>query len=278
MAGFNQIRKFPSFITLIFLEFILLLVVSYQLQVSRRVDVLEKTSLAFFGPVQELTHTMVGSVSKALENQKTRGQLEEENAGLAIALEGYEQLRTQLEESELENERLSELLSLDTGSLWSTVPAQVIGHAHRRNDYMITINKGSRDGLLPDMGVFGRQGAVGVIWEVSGGYSKVMTINNPSSVIAALVQDSRYQESYVSGLELLMGRLDNLPNFEQVSSGDLVLTSGLDGLFPKGIHIGRVTTAQPSSYLFQDVSIRFTTDFSRLEEVMVLIPLCEDRP
>ena len=276
MAGINLVKKIPTLLTLLLLELALLLVISYQLQVSRRVDVLEKTSLAFFGPVQELTHTMVGSVSKALENKKTRGQLETENARLHAALEGLGQLRTQLEEAELENARLRDLLDLPDTSGWDMVPAEVIGRAHRRNDYMITINKGARDGLKPDMGVFCRQGVVGVVWEVSGGYAKVMTVNNPSSVIGAMVQASRYQESYVSGMDLLTGRLDNFPNFETIAPGHLILTSGLDGVFPKGIHIGRVLTAEPSSYLFQEVTVRLATDFSRLEEVVVLLPLCAE--
>lgn len=276
MTGFNIFKRFPTFSTLLILELILLLVISYQLQVSRRVNVLEKSTLAVFGPVQELTQSMVGSVSKALENKKTRAQLEIDNKRLTEALKGLGQLRTQLEEAELENVRLRQLLNLPRTSQWDMVGAQVIGRAHRRNDYMITINKGSRDGLQPDMGVFGLEGVVGVVWEVSWGYAKIMTANNPSSAIAVMVQDSRYLESYVSGDELLFGRLDNFPNFEEIGPGDLILTSGLDGIFPKGIHMGRVIEAKPSLYRNQNVKMRFSTDFSRLEEVMVLIPRCEE--
>ncbi len=279
MIGLNLIKKFPTLTTLLTLELLLLLFVAYQLQVSRKVDVLEKTTLTVFGPVQQLTHNMVGSLSNALRSKKTRDELDKENIQLRATLEGYEQLRTQLEEAELENARLSQLLELPPEPEWKAIPAQVVGRANRHNDFLITINRGSRAGIREDMGVICARGVVGVVWEVSGGYSKILTANNPGSVIAAMIQDSRYQESYVSGNDLLTGRLENFPNFETIHDGDLILTSGLDEVFPKGMHLGQVITAHSSSYLFQDVQVRFATDFSRLEEVVVLVRECpEDTP
>lgn len=276
MIGLNLIKKFPTLATLLVLELVLLLFVAYQLQVSRKVDVLEKTTLTVFGPVQQLTHSMVGSLSDALRSKKTRDELDKENLQLRTTLQGYEQLRTQLEEAELENARLRQLLELPPEPQWKAIPAQVVGRANRHNDFLITINKGSRAGVREDMGVICDRGVVGVVWEVSGGYSKILTANNPGSVIAAMIQDSRYQESYVSGNDLVTGRLENFPNFETIRDGDLILTSGLDEIFPKGLHLGRVVAARSSSYLFQDVQVRFATDFSRLEEVMVLVPQCEE--
>lgn len=276
MIGFNLIKKFPTLFTLLMLELILLLVIAYQLQVSRKVDVLEKTTLTVLGPVQELTNALVGSVSDVLRNKKTRDELDQENQKMRASLEGLEQLRTQLEEAELENARLRVLLSLPSPTGWKAIPAQVVGRASRNSDFMITLNKGSRAGIREDMGVICERGVVGVVWEVSGSYSKILTANNPAAVIAAMVQDSRYQESYVSGIDLLTGRLDNFPNFETLHVGDLVLTSGLDDVFPKGIHLGRVTEARSSSYLFQDVRVGFSADFSRLEEVMVLVRDCSE--
>ncbi len=279
MIGLNLIKKFPTLATLLVLELVLLLFVAYQLQVSRKVDVLEKTSLTVFGPVQQLTHSMVGSLSEALRSKKTRDELDKENIQLRKTLQGYEQLRTQLEEAELENTRLRQQLELPPEPGWKVIPAQVVGRANRHNDFLITINKGSRAGVREDMGVICDRGVVGVVWEVSGGYSKILTANNPGSVIAAMIQDSRYQESYVSGNDMALGRLENFPNFETIHDSDLILTSGLDEIFPKGLHLGRVVAARSSSYLFQDVQVRFATDFSRLEEVMVLVPQClEETP
>ena len=74
----------------------------------------------------------------------------------------------------------------------------------------------------------------------------------------------------------MSGRLENFPNFKTIKPGDLILSSGLDRIFPKGAHIGRVIRGQPSSYMFQEVEIQFAVDFSKLEEVMVLAPICKE--
>jgi rod shape-determining protein MreC len=276
MSGFNLIRKFPALATLLLLELLLLLLVSFQLQINRRVSLLEKTSLMMIGPVQELNHNMVETAAGALKNKKTRAELAVENKRLRLALEKVGQLRTALEESERENSRLRQMMGLPGDEGWRYVAAEVIGRTHRRNDYMVTINRGASSGIRRDQGVLGPDGVVGVIWEVSGGYAKVMTVNNPSSVVAALVQDTRYLESYVVGTGPRSGSLENFPNFENLKNNDLILTSGLDGLFPKGLYIGRVRSARPSAYLFRRVELQFSTDFSKLEEVVVLIPDCEE--
>lgn len=276
MTGFNFAKKHPGLTTLLVLELLLLLIVSYQYQVNRHVDVLEESTLMILGPVQELNDTIVEGVTKVFQDQQTRSELVEENQRFREALAGYNQLRIDLEEARLQNERLQELLDMPREQTWRYLPARVIGSAHRRNDYMITINRGSRSGVRNDLGVYSPEGIVGVIWETSGGYAKVMTINNPSAAVAALVQNSRYNESYVTGFDLLEGRLKNFPNFEFLQQGNSILTSGMDGIFPRGLHIGHVASARQSSYLFQDVSLTFAADFSRLEEVVVLIPVCED--
>lgn len=277
MAGFQLFKKYPSLFTLLTLEFVLLVIISYQVQVSQGMSLLEKITLSIFAPVQELNQTIVGGVSEAFSENKTRAELEEENARLNQALAGLEQLHIQLEESQRENARLHEILELPNEPEWQFVAAEVIGRVNRRNDYMITINRGSRSGIKPDMGVYCPQGVVGIVWEVSYAYSKIMTINNPSSAIASILQDSRYAESYTTGFDLLTGRLKDFPNFEPIKPGDSVLTSGMDNIFPKGLHIGDIISATPDQP-FQRVNVAFATDFSRLEEVVVLVPVCEDVP
>lgn len=278
MINTQIFKKYSSLTVLVLLELALLLIISYQLQVSRRLKVLERATLFFTGPVQELTNNVVESMSESLRAKKTQAELVKDSQQLAAVQQKLTQLQTQLAESELENARLRELVNLPPEQGWTKVPAQVIGKSQRRNDYMITINKGTKHGLRPDMGVMSQAGVAGVIWEASTGYAKVMTTNNPSSVVAALVASSRYQESFVIGEKLLIGKLESFPNFEHMKAGELILTSGHGGVYPKGLHIGRAVSASPSSYLFQEVRLRFATDFSRLEEVVVLVPNCEEGP
>lgn len=276
MSGFELIRNHPGLSTLIGLEFLLFLIVSYQVQVDERVSLLEKMAMTVFGPVQEVTHNMLGNVSRSVEERMAHEQLVQENDKLRDELESLRRMKTLYVEAARENERLRQVLDMPPLEGWNSIAAEVIGQTHRHDDYMIVINKGSMHGIRPDMGVYGSGGVVGVVWEVSGRFSKVMTVNNPGSVVAALLQNSRFQESYVSGLGSEGGRLDNFPDFEEIRIGDLLLTSGLDGIFPKGLELGvvnRVIKTEGSSE--QNVTLDFTIDLARLEMVSVLAPKCD---
>ncbi|MDJ0838511.1 MAG: rod shape-determining protein MreC [Acidobacteriota bacterium] len=276
MARLSVFKKYPALSTLLILEFVLLIIVSYQIQVDGRVSLLERTMMTIFAPVQELSNNVLGGITESFEDKKKRLELERENGRLKRALADYRQVVTQLAETELENERLRQLLELPREDGWTYVHAEVTASNHRRNDYMITINKGYRHGIRRDYGVVCDDGVVGVVWEVSRNHAKVMTANNPSAVIAAMLQDDRDAESFVAGFEGRQGKLQNFPNFKTLAPQQMVLTSGLDGVFPKGLHIGHVTAGKTSSYMFQDVKIVFSTEFTRLEEVTVLVPLCEE--
>ena len=274
MARLSILKKNPTLSTLLILEFLLLLIVSYQIQVGGRMSLLERALMTVFAPIQEVNNNVLGSISENFEDKKNRLALEQENARLQNALADYRQVVTQLAETELENERLRGLLDLPHETKWSYVYAEVTASNHRRNDYMITINKGAKDGVRRDYGVVCGEGVVGVVWEVSRHHAKVMTANNPDAVIAAMLQGDRDAESFVVGWEGRSGRLENFPNYKSLVPMEMVLTSGLDSVFPKGLHIGHVTTGKTSSYMFQDVKIQFSTEFTRLEEVTVLVPIC----
>ena len=277
MSGFELIKNNPGLSTLIGLEFLLFLIVSYQIQVDERVSLLEKMAMTVFGPVQEVTHNMLGNFSRSVEERMAHEQLLYENKQLRDELETLRRMKTLYVEAAQENERLRQMLALPQMNEWRSVTADVIGQTHRRDDYMIIINKGSIHGIQPDMGVYGPGGVAGVVWEVSGSYAKVMTVNNPGSVIAAILQNSRFQESYVSGRGDKGGFLNNFPGFEEIKAGNLLLTSGLDGIFPKGLElaiVSNVTKTEGSPE--QDVRVRFTIDLSRLETVSILVPECEE--
>lgn len=272
MSGFSLLKKYPGFTTFLVLQMVAFLIVSYQIQVDPKISLLEKMGLIVVGPIQGVSHSILNSMFGYSEDRRSLETLRDENEQLRERLIRYEQTMSALVEAEDQNTRLRALLQMPMRQDWQKVHAEIVGHSRRRNDAIIIINKGSLHGLRADLGVACPQGVVGVVWEVSPRYSKVMTINNPSSVIAAQVQESRYQDCFISGVDAAHGRLDNFPNFEKLDYNDLVQTSGLDRIFPKGLHIGRVVKAKPSTYMFQNIEVRFSTDFTKLEEVVVLIP------
>lgn len=272
MTGWDFWRTRPGLATLIGLEFLTLLMVSYQIQVSPRMSLLERMCLTVIAPFQHISHTSVEFVRSRMQKIRSIRDLQEENERLRLKAQRMDATLVDLEEERQENARLRALLKIEERPSWQYVYAEVVGQASLREDPMLIINKGSRHGLRRDLGVICDQGVVGIIWETSPWYAKVMLVSNPGSAIAAMIQDSRYHDAYMTGGDDARGQLENVPNFQAVSIGDRVLTSGMDGLFPKGLALGTVIRTQPSSGMFQSIEVHYASPLHRLEEVSILIP------
>ncbi len=271
-------KRSTGLTTLLVLEFACFLFVSYQIQVEEHLSLLEKMALTVVGPFQHLSNETSSFIEQRTQRSKSLDQLAVENRQLTLKVSHLNRIESQLEEERLENERLRELLALPRPPGWRTVIASVIGRSNRGDDEVLFISRGSLSGVERDMGVLSPAGVVGVVWEVSPYYSKIMTVNNPATAIACMIQSSRYADAYLIGLGSNMGRLENVPNFATVSLGDKVVTSGLDGLFPKGEPIGSVLHVKPSSQMFLDIRVHLGVPFSTLEEVIVLMPTETSEP
>ena len=180
------------------------------------------------------------------------------------------------EELYLENIRLRELLDFKERSVYSLTAASVIGYDPSNLTSIIIINKGQRQGIKKDYAVITNDGLVGRIIEVGKQTSKALLIDDINSGVAALVQRSR-QNGLVSGT---LGReliLQYLPPEADVQVSDLVITSGLSGLYPKGIFIGKVKDVEKEKTppaIF--VTIQPSADLTKLEEVLVVLPKNEE--
>lgn len=196
------------------------------------------------------------------ENDKLR----EENSKL------QEQVR-ELEILKSENNTLKEYVNLkDKYSNYTTVPAYVIQRSISNYDKIIVINVGSDDGIEVNMPVISESGLVGHVISVTSNTAKVQTIIDTASSVSANI--SNVQESVV-----LRGTLNStntlkatyIPTDSTILQGDAVVTSGLGGIYPKGILIGNVksvinTKNQSDRY----AEIEVSTDFSNLETVLVI--------
>ncbi|MCL2403047.1 MAG: rod shape-determining protein MreC, partial [Coriobacteriia bacterium] len=180
---------------------------------------------------------------------------------------------TELEEMRLLDERLTELMSsVPTGTPDEAVlPASVIGLPSSSYERIIVLNRGTRDGVDLAMPVVTAQGLLGSTIEVGPNYSKVRLITDQNSGVAALVQRDRQLGTVQGSLggEL---RLNFIPVDATIEPGDRVLTSGLGGVFPKGLIIGEVIrTDGDHNTLYQTISVRSTVNLDRLEEVLILL-------
>jgi len=179
----------------------------------------------------------------------------------------------ELEERHLLDERLSDLMStVPTGTPNTAIlPASVIGLPGSSYEKVIVLNRGTRDGVDLAMPVITEQGLLGVTIEVGPNFSKVRLITDQNSGVAVLVQDGRYLGTVQGSLNGDL-RLNFIPIEARIEPGDVVLTSGLGGIFPKGLVIGEVIRADGDhNTLYQSVTVRSMVDLSRFEEVLILL-------
>jgi rod shape-determining protein MreC len=131
------------------------------------------------------------------------------------------------------------------------------------------LDKGRIDGVSPDCPVITPAGVIGRVYEVSSSACRVLLVTDANSAIDAIVQRTR-AKVLVEGRLGPTCRVLYLARGDDASAGDRVITSGLGGVFPKGLLLGEITRAEPiSGEVFQGAELRPSADFSRLEEVFV---------
>jgi len=178
---------------------------------------------------------------------------------------------TRIAELELENRRLAELLELKDALGVSVVAADVIGSDATGLARTLIIGRGGNGGLKSGMAVISDEGVVGKLVAISTTASKVLLIDDHNAAVDAFDQRSRARG-------IVAGVVDNgmvmkyVERTEDVQVGDPVVTSGLDGIFPRGLLIGRVSRIKRGGPgLFFTVEIAPAVNFGRLEQVLVLI-------
>lgn len=203
-------------------------------------------------------------------DQETLSELQEENKQLVAQ-------NAELEEAQQTAARLQALLDLqDTYNLQSTA-ARIIDASYDLWSATVTIDKGSTSGLAVGMPVTDAYGVVGQISEVSATTSVVRLITDENSGVSAMVQSSRAQGmlngSADGTLTLNMVRTD-----QTVNVGDIVVTSGLGGVYPKGLPLGTVTAVEKyDGALYYTIDVQPFTSTESYEEVLVITSLTEDQ-
>jgi rod shape-determining protein MreC len=173
-----------------------------------------------------------------------------------------------------ENARLRELVGFkERHPEFELVPARVIGRDITPYFRVIKLRLKSSEKLTPRMPVVVADGVVGQVHEVHGHYADVIIVSDPRSRIDAVNQRNR-APGIVEGLgheRDYLARIAYLSQKDEVREGDLMVTGGMDGVFPKELVIGRVTSVEESKRgLFQKVRLEPSVDFSRLDEVFVI--------
>lgn len=248
----------------------LLILMSYQVRTGEGNTLLEDSLLKVTGPFVSLVSGTVGSVGGLWNSYVDLRGIRRENLELRTKLGRLEELGRQGEEFRRENVRLRELLALKESLPLPSLAAEVLTLGSSGQARTALINRGTRDGVQRNMPVVNRQGVVGRVIAVGSGVAKLQLLVDPNSGVAGLFQRTRGQ-----GMVVGMGdrgcRMEYISPLEGVEVGDVVVTSGLDRIYPKGITIGIVTTVEEADQLTKSVMIQPEVDFRRLEEVLVLL-------
>lgn len=193
------------------------------------------------------------------ENEHLRGRLQQLEGDLAL-----------LNEFRGENERLRKLLNFTEDSELKGVAGTVIGSDPTGWVRGIVIDKGTADGISVGMAVVHTRGVVGQVISTGPTSSRILLISDHSSGVDAIVQGSRVR-GVVEGSGAQLCELRYVTREYPVKQGEVILTSGMDGIFPKGLIIGTVSAVEQSGgAIFQTVELKPAVDFTRLEEVLVV--------
>jgi rod shape-determining protein MreC len=155
---------------------------------------------------------------------------------------------------------------------YDVIMAKVVNNSVTYLSNYITIDKGRRDGISPDMGVVSEGGVVGIVSTVSDYYSVVIPLLNPKFRLSCKVLGSSYFGSMSwDGRSTRYAKLDELPRHVEFKEGDTIVTSGFSAIFPEGIMVGNVSSFERQrDDNFYSLTVKLTTDFHRLSSVMVI--------
>ena len=198
-----------------------------------------------------------------------------------------QQLRAEIDRMKIDDARFAEdarmarrvqaLLAFKEQYVDTTVAAQVIGTSGSEQSRILYLDKGSKDGIEPDMAVITPAGIVGKIVQVLPFSSQVLPINDQFSGVGVALKSSRLQ-GILRGTSNGVTTLQYVMSDEKVEPGEEVITSGGDRIFPKGLPVGKVVSVEPGKDLFLNIRVVPSARLDQVEEVLVVTKITEKMP
>jgi len=231
---------------------------------------LERVAISFISPFQELVTRTIRFTKDIWQHYFALVTVARENHILRDQLNQASEKSNLWHETELANARLRNLLDFQKNITEQAVAAEVIGKDPSTWFKTVVIDKGKADGLTKGLPVVMPQGIAGQVIETANHYSKVMLIIDRNSAVDALVQRTRAR-GVLKGESTDQCRLDYVLRKKDVRIGDIIVSSGADGVYPKGLRIGRVSDViEHDGDIFHEVFLTPFVDFEKLEEVLVV--------
>jgi rod shape-determining protein MreC len=246
------------------------LLISAQVNSRAGVPVLESVTFGIFSEVQRAAAAAVTGVRQVWTGyldlrgvQVQNGALEREIDALRFELQSERALAAR-------SRQFRDLLGLRNRLDLSMAAADIIGVGASPDFRTLTIGKGSLDGLRNDMAVLAPEGVVGRLVTPSPRAAKVQLLVDRNAAAGAMVERTRVQGVVLGTGESLL-RMDYVVEMGDVRVGDRVVTSGVDGIYPKGFAIGQVETLEGSGGLYTSIAVRPAVDLRSLESVLIVL-------
>ncbi|MGV8057865.1 MAG: rod shape-determining protein MreC [Smithellaceae bacterium] len=263
-------RNYKTIIFIVILLVTVLIVLSSSLKQKAPAGLITKVVLEVASPVQNVLTASVKAVSDAWSRYLLLVGIEEENRNLKKKIDDMKSQLILYQEGYLEAQRLRDLLALKNNYDFAFVTARVIGRQQVALSKTVLINKGTASGIKTGQPVMAGPGLVGRVIDVSWHAAKVLPLSDESSNIDAIVQRNRIQ-GIIRGAGSRGCLLRYISKTQDVKEGDIIVSSGIGGVFPKGMMIGQVSLVdKQEAGLFLKINVTPAIDFSKLEEVVVL--------
>jgi len=244
------------------------ILISAQVNSAAGIPFIQVVTFGAFSEVQRGTMTSIDSVRGLWSGYVALRDVQAENETLKRELQTL-QVRLQEERAQAQRtENFRQLLQLRERAGVETIASEIIAGPASVEFRDMTIDKGSIDGITRDMAVISPAGVVGRVILPSPRASRVQMLIDRNAAAGAMIERTRAQGLVVGeGANL---RMEYVPGTADVKGGDLVVTSGIDKIYPKGFVIGTVEAVNRGGGTYQEITVRPSVDFSRLEEVLVV--------
>jgi rod shape-determining protein MreC len=230
-----------------------------------------RIAISLIAPFQKASTSSIRFIRDIWRHYFIMVNVVKENDNYQKALNKAFEDNIQLKELKLSNSRLRNLLNFEKTITDRVLSAEVIGKDPSPWFKTVLIDKGKNDGVETGMAVVVPKGIAGQVTDVSANYSKVLLIIDHNSAVDALAQNDRARGIIKGGMagqclfKYVLRKHD-------IEIGDIVISSGLDGVFPKGLAVGYVSAVfKPKSGIFQEVTVIPYVDFEKLEEVLIVL-------
>ncbi|MBT3517098.1 MAG: rod shape-determining protein MreC [Nitrospina sp.] len=265
-----QRKHFIGFLASILIFSLVLMTVNVRYEKSNLL--FESIVVWFFSPIQNLLTSTTSYVSDAFDHYFFLVETSKENDRLLLKVNLLSKKNNELIERNKLLERSDNLIEFLDKDERPFVIAKVIGYDATQWSKVIFINRGTNHKVQKNSSVMNNAGIIGHVIHSSPNSSKVLLITDGRSAV-----DSLFQETRESGITVGTGEniceMKFVPISAKINLGDKVISSGLGGVFPKGLVVGRVVDiVKQSQELFQDIMVEPSADLSNIEEVIVLLP------